>query len=466
MLKNLNLLRAFLAILILAIPLYPKFPLYGVADTYVSIRLEDFLVAFTVIILFAYQLKHHFRFLKWDITKFFLSYFVAIIASTVTAILIFKTDPTSLLLINVLRRFEYISLFFVTASAIYNINDLKYPAIFSTLATIGVCLYGYGQKYLQFPVVSTMNEEFSKGQVLSLSTWTRINATFAGHYDLAVYLSVMLVIIGCLAVLLKKLYLKVPLLIIWLIAFQILTFTASRTSIFAMWGGLVLALLVIKKYLWIVPVTLIVVFSFFNSRDLNQRLLATLTIVKNDNQPTQTIPTPTIVTPSIPPVPVIAKISPIITIAPTPIIIHHGVESTYPEVDVDAGVSRSGEIRFNVEWPRALTALKKNPLVGTGLGSITLATDNDYLRSLGESGIIGFIALFIIPFWFIFKTLPFVFKKNQTSLEKYALILAAAVITMGANAIFIDVFEASKTAFLFWIMMGVYYKILEFIKQA
>ena len=34
--------------------------------------------------------------------------------------------------------------------------------------------------------------------------------------------------------------------------------------------------------------------------------------------------------------------------------------------------------------------------MGTGYSSITLATDNDYLRLLGEVGILGFLAFFLI----------------------------------------------------------------------
>ena len=34
--------------------------------------------------------------------------------------------------------------------------------------------------------------------------------------------------------------------------------------------------------------------------------------------------------------------------------------------------------------------------MGTGFSSITLATDNDFLRLLGETGITGFMAFFLI----------------------------------------------------------------------
>ncbi|MBU4397194.1 O-antigen ligase family protein, partial [Patescibacteria group bacterium] len=227
-------------------------------------------------------------------------------------------------------------------------------------------------------------------------------------------------------------------------------------SIFAFWGGAIFMLLFIKKKIWIIPVSLLVILNLFKSDQLNDRLVATIQTLKPK-------PTVTVILPSPSPQPTLKlKISPIPTpkskTTPIPTIFRHPTPPEYPEVDIDAGVSRSGEIRFNVEWPRALNAFYKNPLLGTGLGSITLATDNDYLRLLGESGIFGFLSFFIILFWFFIHSL----KKNQNYL---IYIFLACLLTTLANAIFIDVFEASKTAYLFWIMIGIYYKILKFYSR-
>jgi hypothetical protein len=98
-------------------------------------------------------------------------------------------------------------------------------------------------------------------------------------------------------------------------------------------------------------------------------------------------------------------------------------------------------------------------------GSITLATDNDYLRCLGESGLLGFITFSAIQLFFIIKTIPFLFKKKgRHEYDLISIIFFGGLLTTLANAVFIDVFEASKTAYLFWIMMGFYYQSLT-IKQ-
>ena len=461
--KETKILRAILATLILFIPLYPKFPLTSVDNTYVAIRLDDVIIVLTLLVWFIYQVKNKFPVLKLKITKLFIAYFVTITIVNLISYLINQVDPLNILVLHLFRRFEYMSLFFVAVSSIYHPKDLKYPFVALVIATIFASLYGYGQRYFNLPVISTMNEEFSKGQLLTMSVWTRVSSTFAGHYDFAAFLSVVLIIIGGVTVITKKTIYKILLIIVWLVAFQMLTFTASRVSTMSFWGSMILVLVLLRKYLWIVPVSFIVIFSFFNSKDLNQRLLATIPSIKNISffqtgpssltpTPIPPSPTPTI---SSKPTQIIGKYS-----SPTPTIIRHSTPEVFPEPDVDAGVARSGEIRFNVEWPRAINSFIKNPLIGTGLGSISLATDNDYLRSIGESGILGLLSFSLIIFWFIITSFKLLFQKNRNSTQTVSVILFCALLVQLANAIFIDVFEASKTAYLFWIMMGIYYQSL------
>ena len=461
MFKNLNIFRPLLAVLILFIPLYPKFPLFSVKGTYVAIRLDDIVIALVILIWFIYQIKHRFPIFKQKITWLFLVYFVAIVISFANATLIYQTIAPKILLLHLFRRFEYMSLFFISLESIKTLFDFKFLYFFSLLSAVLVSIYGYGQKYFHFPIISTMNSEFSKGQLLQMDVWTRISATFAGHYDLAAYLSVALIIILGVALFTKNKPIKIISLLVWLPIYQIFTFTASRISTFAFLGGIIFTLFFIKKYWWIIPITGLVVFSIFNSDDLSQRLLATIPAFKNQFFTSKTTEKPT--TSSITPIPSIAipTISKPITILTTPVptIVRHQNEP-YPEIDADVGVARSGEIRFNAEWPRAITAFKRNPVVGSGLGSITLATDNDYLRNLGESGLFGFISFFTIFMFFIFKTIPLLFKKNKTIYNLISIIFLGGLLTTLANAVFIDVFEASKTAYLFWIMMGLYYQSL------
>ena len=464
MFKNLNPFRIILAVLILFIPLYPKFPLISVNGTYVAIRLDDIVVALCFLSWFIYQIKNRFSFFKHKITPLFIAYFIAILISTLNAILVYQTSKPSILLLNAFRRFEYISLFFITIEGIKNIKDYLYVYIFSLLAIVGIAVYGYGQKFLQFPVISTMNEEFSKGQLLQMNVWTRISSTFAGHYDLASYLSLILIIVASIAIITKKTWLKIPSFILFLIGFHLLTLTASRVSIFSFWGAIIICFILLRRYLWIIPISILVIFSIVNSKDLNQRLLATIPALKiqlEKNKPT-TAPTPT----TVPiPTPVIAIITkPGKYVSPTPTVFRHPPVEEVTPADADAGVARSGEIRFNVEWPRAITAFKKSPLTGTGLGSITLATDNDYLRSLGESGLFGFLTFLVIFVYLFIRTIPLIIKRPTDLKSQLALIFFSVIICIWANAVFIDIFEASKVAYTIWIIMALYYQSLELKK--
>ncbi len=470
-----NLQKIALAVLIVSIPLYPKFPLGEITGSYVNLRLDDLIVASSLFIWLIYQIKNKFPVRKEPITLLFIAYWAALASSTIGSISNHQVEATKILALHSLRRIEYMLLFFLTISAIKNKKDTTYLFAFLCISCISISIVGLGQKYLNWPIISTMNEEFSKGQLLYMSTWTRISSTFAGHYDLATFMSVVLVIIGPITLLIRNLKYKLLLILTWLSSYYTLTLTASRVSIVAFWVSLTLALFLIKKKIWIIPTSILIAFSIFNSQDLSRRLLATVpNITKQFNSlyKQKAVPTPI---PTLTPTPIIATIddktnkavpiaaAPIATptAVPTPIRIRLD-DDKYPEVDADAGVARSGEIRFKVEWPRAINAFIKNPLQGTGPGSITLATDNDYLRTLGETGLVGLICFLLIPFWFTLKTFA---DRSKTIQHDLNYIFLSSMICMLINAIFIDVFAASKTAYMFWVIMGVYYVNLKFSKD-
>lgn len=115
----------------------------------------------------------------------------------------------------------------------------------------------------------------------------------------------------------------------------------------------------------------------------------------------------------------------------------------------------SATTRFQGEWPRALAALRKNIFFGGGYSSISLAVDNNYLRILGETGVLGFVsflAIFIVVGIYIKKVLPEV---DSPVVKSFVIGFAAGVLGLALNAILIDVFEASKIAFLLWLLTGV-----------
>ncbi|MCR4305811.1 MAG: hypothetical protein NUV73_01875, partial [Candidatus Daviesbacteria bacterium] len=123
------------------------------------------------------------------------------------------------------------------------------------------------------------------------------------------------------------------------------------------------------------------------------------------------------------------------------------------------GVYRSFQIRFNMEWPTAIRAFLKNPIFGTGYSSLGIATDNDFLRMLGEIGILGTISFFllIVAIWKkVFKGI----KEADKVIRYFSVGTLSLIVIFLANGLFIDVFEASKVASLFWMILGVNLAIL------
>jgi hypothetical protein len=111
--------------------------------------------------------------------------------------------------------------------------------------------------------------------------------------------------------------------------------------------------------------------------------------------------------------------------------------------------------RFQGEWPRAISTFNRNILFGGGYGSVGLAVDNSYLRMLGEVGLLGFgsfLAIFMITGIYIRKTLQAV---QDRELRGFIIGFCAGIVGLSINAVFIDVFEASKVAFVLWMLFGI-----------
>jgi len=467
--NNFDPVKVSLVVLLVFIPLYPKFPLQGVEGTYVSLRVDDLVVLAAFSVWIIYQIKNKLPVLKENYFKFFLLYWAAGAVSLLTAIFITKLIDPKIALLHFVRRIEYMSMFLLAYDGTKNLKTSHLAKIIS-LTSIGVLAFGMGQKYLQFPVVSTMNEEFSKGALLYLDKWTRISSTFAGHYDLAVWLVIILSLLPMLIKDSKKLTGKIFLAIIMLVDFYLLTLTASRVSFVAYLIAVGTTLVLAKAYRWI-PIVAVVSLAFASqSKELNIRLatsfqgLAGVTekytgkiaglIPKKENE-AATTPQPK-EEPVVEPTTAESETENQGSTKKTTdkkVVIKEARTWPKPE-EIEAAAARSSSIRFDVEWPRAVRAFLKDPLFGTGYSSIGLATDNDYLRTLGETGIVGFSCLALIIFHFL--------KTGLIKLFKQKVFLAAGLIgiIVGflSNSIFIDVFEASKVAFYFWMITGIIYQ--------
>jgi hypothetical protein len=466
-----NILSLGIIILLLFIPLYPKFPLFNVQGTYVALRLEDFLVAAIVGIWFIIQWRKKFPILGERVSRLILFYWAVGALALLSALLITKNIVPHIALLHYLRRIEYMSLFFVAFASVKKTKHVSRYFLAIFMATLVVIIYGFGQKYFSWPVVSTMNEEFSKGMLLQLTEWTRINSTFAGHYDLAAYIVLVISLTAVLIIWERKKWLKILIIFFGILAFYLLVLTASRISFVAYLLSISFILLFLRKGWFIPPVVALSILAMFFSGDLGERFivmvepamrnLREIRIFKVEAPREKIALKPTTTpTPSIKPVVIKEPVGEVEQeIVPTSKTATSPAEATpaaWPAPEKAAvAAQRSTDIRFKMEWPRAMRAFLKNPILGTGYSSVTLATDNDYLRALAETGLLGFFA-FAFIFLEIIRRVVIFLQKRPFGFEKAVVIgITGGSFGFFANALFIDVFEASKLAFIFWILIGI-----------
>jgi len=428
-------LKYLVTAFLLIVPLYPKFPFIRIPFTYVSIRIEDFLLAILGFIVFVNFLPKFKSLFKKPLERSIFIYILIGFFSLISAIFLTKSVTPSVATLHFLRRIEYFVPFFIALLVFRNEKDnfLEYVIKILILVTFLVFIYGFGQRYFSWPVIITQNQEYSKGIALKWVPGSHVNSTFAGHYDLATFLVMIMPIFVSLFCLLKRKGEKIIFGILTLIGFWLLANSVSRISAVSMILGVSLALFVLKKYKEIFVFILVSLIAFSFSNDLRARYLRVIQVAQN-------------------------KIKQIILVPQEKVIYAADENSDVDTQEEEVFEDRSSSIRLNVEWPRALRAFSKNPFFGTGYSSITLATDNDYLRLLGEIGLLGFSAFGLIIFTIITNIVKVIPRITKMSVIEKGFVSGFIGGFAGVliNAFFIDVFEASKVATIFWFVVGVF----------
>lgn len=418
-----------LSVILLVIPLYPKFPLLGVSGSFVSIRLEDFVIAAVFGIFLIGSLKRRFSDFFHPIPRAILLYLTIGLVSAFTGIFLTKTASLNLGILHTVRRFEYLALFFVGFSAIKHIQNLHFITRVILVVSLLVALFGLGQQYLGFPVISTTNSEFSKGLALQLGPGARINSTFAGHYDLAAFTVFPLLFLIALLPVSRH---RIALLGMCAPIYWTMLLSASRITFASFFASAGLLILAMRKPLWLLPLGVLAVSGFLASPQLRGRYLELIT---NHLR--------------------ITYVQPVSAQEPATDSGSREVRDMPdalkpPEVAED----RSFNIRLKAEWPKAVRAITKNPVVGTGYSSVGLAVDNDYLRIAAETGLLGLAAFLLIFIRFFKTTLPFIITYKPSLQSAYVLAVTASVASLLMGALFIDIFSASKIAIFTWAMVG------------
>jgi len=484
-----NLLLGFLYGFVILIPLYPKLPLGHVEFTYVYIRADDLYVA-AMTLVFLIQLIRKKVSLRLNFGKEIAVFWLAVFTSFIFGAFIQKSIAhPSIGFLNAARRVEYMVVFFIFLSVVRS-RKVFFRFLYTIAAVfLIVVLYAIGQKTLGFPAVQTMNPEFARGHILYLTQEARVSSTFAGHYDLAAYIVFLIPLILSLGFVTKSfIYLFIS-----FIGIFVLTLTASRTSFIAYIFSTIPYLVYLKKILLAIVIVIVSFTLMFFTKDLTKRFMRTVQIKQlfiNEKTGQVIVPEKS----TVKQVPIgtsyikinSKKIAQEISKETNPVrqrqlvrdrIIDElrgeasksGRVLTKKEEDeavnkvigdfvpIDTVVSDiSSSTRFQVEWPRAIAAFKSNIFLGTGPSSITESTDGDYFRWLGETGLFGTLSFLYL----LYKMMLFIFNqsKKKKFLEIRFLLLGLIFGTLGLliNAMYIDVFEASKVAYTFWAVMGIF----------
>lgn len=426
-----KILKFLTAAILITVPLYQKFPLFKIPKSQVSIRLEDLLIAFAILTLVFVKRKSLFKLLKNKLFQYILLFWATTFLSFIYAVTITQTVSLSIGFLHWARRVEYMSVFFLGFFSLNNKNDLKFYIKTIGLVVIFAFIYGVGQKYLNWPVITTQNSEYAKGVALRYLPGGHLVSTFAGHYDLASFLIIALPLLFLCILVFKNIYSKIFFGISYLTGLWLIVQAASRISVVSYMGSIIIALFLGRKIKFIPVVLVVSIFFMSFSSNLIDRYMrifkVTLTKLVETNVEV-----------------IYAKDDNlrINTETPTP----------EPQAIFE---DRSTSIRLNVEWPRALRALQKNPLLGTGYSSIGLATDNDYLRMLGEVGLLGFFTFLLIVLKIVSEVSQvFPVKKLIDYQNAFVISIFSSLFGISLNMLFIDILEASKFAIVFWLILG------------
>ncbi len=511
-----NLLLILSGLLLVFIPLYPKIPLFSPIEQYiVRVRLEDILVLLTVLVWIVQVIR---RKVVWKTPALFLvtAYLVVGLLSIISATLIQHTVPLEPLhlgktILHYFRYIQYFSLLFIFSASINSIKQVKLFLILLITAIIGITIYGYGQKYYQWPVYSTMNREFSKGVRLVLTEHARVQSTFAGHYDLGAYLVLTLPLILSIIFIAKNKRVRLAAGLAFVLGAWLLTLSASRTSYVAFVGGITLATGFLafkqptnfKKLSWGVKrliVTYLVVGLLFISygTDMYERFLQVIQgypminqsyhqfnkwrkdtvnylasqlfslqdsgsgpaapgqaagpLVPSDERPIPYRPSDVYV--DVPELIAIETSTGAFSVVERP--------RVFSECALTKGLSWC--IRVETLWPQAIAGFQTNPFFGTGYATLNKetvdqfteaeSTDNNFLRTLGETGFFGFITFYGVVAYVMWQAYLLLRRQEPLSLILGAGFLAGSLGLL-VNAVYIDVFASSKVAFTYWALAGI-----------
>lgn len=450
--------------------LVPKFQLISVGGTYVNIRIEDFLVGIVYLLWLIAIIARRFSLQSVFHIRALLLFLIYGAFITFMGIFAFDTvENPNLGLLHWLRRVEYFGMYFIAASVLKPERIEKYCY---GLLGVGVTtwIYGIFQYNDILPGVHTLSQS---GNLGTYSEIGYLISTFAAHYDFGAFL-ILMVMLSVWGYFSHDAWSKKIGFIVLALAFWWMSrIVYGRAAYLGMLVGLIFVFGV-KFSGWI----LLPIYEVFKTFDRYFGGKFSRYSYDLEFSWTKPKPLPTGAPPSPTPTPeFVSNLTPRIgeELIPNPTsrfpnaqrsISKEGATSFLDNMvnslsvklksltgSFDLKLDPSANIRLQ-EWQDAIAKVGYHYWWGGGYYTAGLGTDNDYLRALVEVGVIG-LAVFLLILFDFFKIAWQLFRHVVDSKEKhFYLAFMGFLIGLMVEAIFIDIFEASKIAFLFWFTCG------------
>ncbi|MBI2549283.1 hypothetical protein HYW21_08090 [Candidatus Woesearchaeota archaeon] len=390
---------------VLFIPLLPKIPLIRVTNSPTPVRLEDFLLVLIVIwwlfTCFTYKpLRMHLaKTVKGKIAVLVSLYLGFMLLTTVYNA---NQETISWLfgILFFLRQVEYVLIFFIVRSVVRDRDDLLF---FARLLVIAVMLVSVLAILQQLGALDWMFQYTQRNDYTQSDYYKHeLSSTFDGNYDLGLYLVISLAILLNIIFDRKKYDIGIPQKLI-IVVFFLGLYVLIAAQAFMPYVSMAIVLLLFgifrqHKLLVLGFVLLLVILPIF------------YVFYQREEQ--------------------------------------KGEASFFYEQKIR--LSETLRQRFEVNWPKAYHAFQKNVFIGSGLSSVGFGIDGNYVRVLGEGGIIGLL-LFLLFLISLATTHAMASFHHQDPLLKSLFFgFFLATIAVMVNALFTDAFISSKIAYTFW----------------
>jgi hypothetical protein len=404
----------FVLMFILLIPLVPKLPMIALQGYYVPVRFEDFFILLCLAIVLSRRSLYPSPpipklYVTWLLVFLFLSF-----ASTAWGVAVLATVKLKTGGLFLLRIAEYFSVFLISLSEIRTLKQMRGLIIASALSTLGVNLYAILQEFSLVPVFNTMHMD---DQIVSIYYTggsfadTRLFSTFSGPYDLAAF---YVILTPCFL----------------LLAIQPRLSSWARTAYSVLFGSCMLCSYLTFSRISMAALAVSLMIALWLG---NRRMLAVL----------------------IPPLSLI------------PVVLFSGFRERLEGIQTYGIREGSLSARLEYGWVKAWDAFTRSPVLGSGLGSFTnqgVGVDGFYLLLLGMVGVLGLLVFLIIQFqglticYRVFRSFA------DPTVRWFAGGLLAGSIGLAIDAIFIDIYFASKIAEVYWFFIGALFAAEKLIK--